>query len=316
MLSELSNISRFVNGPMLFITVVSVVFLIGITVTMVYFAFRYSRKRNPKAEEIHGHEMLEIVWTVIPTVLAFGMFWYGWVGYEFMKTPPDDAMAVEVTGRMWSWSHKYENGIETPELYIPVDKPVRLNLHSSDVIHSYYIPAFKVKQDVVPGLNDFFLWFSANQVGVYDVLCAEFCGTNHSAMLTKIHVLEQNEYDAWYESEGAKVVQVADALDSGGGNMVAAGQHLSTTKGCIACHSSDGSALIGPSFKGLFGKTEIVITAGVEREITVDEEYLRTSILKPADDLVKGFQPLMPSQEGLVTDDEINAIIDYIKSLE
>lgn len=319
MLSELSNIAKAVNGPILFITAVSVLFLVAITIVMVYFTFRYSRKRHPKAEEIHGHEILEIVWTVIPTLLAFGMFWYGWVGYEFIKNVPDDAMNVDVTGRMWSWSHKYENGIESPELFVPVDKPVRLNLHSADVIHSYYIPAFKVKQDVVPGPTDYYLWFTANQEGDYDVLCAEYCGTNHSAMMTKVHVLSQSAYDEWYEAEGAKVAAVAEALESGGegeGSMVAVGQHLATTKGCVACHSADGSALIGPSFKGLFGKTEIVVTGGSEREITADEDYIRHSILKPADDIVKGFQPLMPSQEGLVTEDEIDAIIDYIKSLE
>jgi len=143
MLSRLSSISDAVNGPILFIAGTSLVMLIGITAVMIYFTIRYHRRRHPVAEDVHGHRVLEIVWTVIPTVLAFGFFWYGWEGYKFMKTVPDGAMEVEVTGRMWSWLHEYENGVQSPELYVPVDKPVKLNLHSQDVLHSYYIPAFR-----------------------------------------------------------------------------------------------------------------------------------------------------------------------------
>jgi len=163
MLSSLSNIADAVNGPILFITAVSVFFLVGITAVMVYFTFRYSRRRNPKAEDVHGHTLLEIVWTVIPTLLAFGMFWYGWVGYKFMKDVPADALQVQVTGRMWSWMYEYENGVQTDVLNVPVGEPIRLNMKSADVIHSYYIPAFKVKQDVVPGVDGLYLWFTAKE---------------------------------------------------------------------------------------------------------------------------------------------------------
>jgi cytochrome c oxidase subunit 2 len=157
MLSALSNMADAVNGPILFVTAVSVFFLVGITAVMVYFTFRYSRRRNPNPEDVHGNTLLEVAWTVIPTVLALGMFWYGWVGYQFMKDVPDDAMQVTVTGRMWSWSYEYENGVQTEVLNVPVGKPVRLNMKSADVIHSSYIPAFKVKQDVVPGVDGLYL---------------------------------------------------------------------------------------------------------------------------------------------------------------
>jgi cytochrome c oxidase subunit 2 len=323
MLSALSDVAEHVNGPILFVTAISMFFLVGITVVMVYFTFRYSRRRNPKASEIHGHTVLEIVWTVIPTLLAFGMFWYGWVGYEFMKSPPDDALTVDVTGRMWSWLHEYENGVQTDTLVVPVDRAVRINLHSADVLHSYYIPAFKVKQDAVPGNDNLFLWFTAKEVGEYNVMCAEYCGLQHSGMLTKVKVLPQAEYDQWYQSEGAKVAEMKAALESegdeeGGVNetLASAGEHLATTKGCVACHSTDGSKLIGPSFKGIYGHEATVVTGGNERTIVVDDEYIRDSILNPNADLVKGYQPLMPSQQGLVTDDEIRALTEYIKSLQ
>lgn len=317
MLSRLSSISDSVNGPILFITATSLVMLIGITAFMVYFTIRYSRRRNPHPEDIHGHKVLEIVWTVIPTILAFGFFWYGWEGYKYIKTPPEGAMEVTVTGRMWSWLHEYENGVQSAELYVPVNVPVKLNLVSQDVLHSYYIPAFKVKQDAVPGIPDLFLWFSAYETGVYQVFCAEYCGLSHSAMWSKVHVVTQEEFDEWLRLEGEKVVQVQQAAESGDtGNLHILGEALSKSKGCAACHSVDGSKLIGPSYKGVYGKTETVVTGGQEREIVVDDAYIRNSILKPMDDIVKGYQPLMPSQEGLVNEAEIKALTAYIKSIQ
>jgi cytochrome c oxidase subunit 2 len=319
MLSALSNIADAVNGPILFITAVSVFFLVGITAVMIYFTIRYSRRRNPEPEDVHGHTLLEIVWTVIPTLLAFGMFWYGWVGYQFMKDVPEDALAVEVTGRMWSWLYEYENGVQTDVLNVPVGKPVRLNMHSADVIHSYYIPAFKVKQDVVPGIDGLYLWFTAREVGEYDVFCAEYCGLQHSAMLSKVVVMPEGEFGVWLQEEGEKVSEMQAALaegDSGGSSLAVLGKRLATTKGCIACHSSDGTQLVGPSFKQTYGTSRRVVTDGSEREVIADDDYIRKSILEPNSDIAVGYQPLMPSQAGLITDDEIDALIAYIRSLE
>jgi len=318
MLSELSNIAEVVNGPILFITAVSVFFLVGITAVMVYFTIRYSRRRNPKPEDVHGHMLLEIVWTVIPTLLAFGMFWYGWVGYKFMKEVPADAVEITVTGRMWSWLYEYDNGVETDVLNVPVDKPVKLTMRSLDVIHSYYIPAFKVKQDVVPGVDGLFLWFTARETGEYDVFCAEYCGLQHSAMLSKVRVLPEADFDAWLVEEGAEVAEMKAALEAGGEGegLVLLGQRLATTKGCVACHSTDGTRLVGPSFRGVYGLSETVVTGGAERQIVVDDDYLHRSIVEPNADIVKGYQPLMPPQTGIVNDDEIKALIAYIKSLE
>jgi cytochrome c oxidase subunit 2 len=317
MLSRLSSIADAINGPILFIAATSLVMLIGITAFMVYFAWRYHRRRNPHPEDIHGHKVLEIVWTVVPTILAFGFFWYGWEGYKYIKTVPEGAMQVKVTGRMWSWLHEYQNGVQSAELYVPVNVPVKLNLESQDVLHSYYIPAFKVKQDAVPGIPDLFLWFSAFETGTYQVFCAEYCGLSHSAMWTKVHVVTQEEFDEWLRVEGEKVVQIQQAAESGEGeNLHILGEALSKTKGCNACHSVDGSKLIGPTYKGLYGKTETVVTGGQEREVVVNDAYIKHSMLKPTDDIVKGFQPLMPSQEGMVNEAEIKALTAYIKSLQ
>ncbi len=318
MLSRLSPTSDAVNGPIILISAVSLFLLIGITLVMIYFALRYNRRRRPVGEDVHGHTTLEIVWTVIPTILAFGFFWYGWEGYRVLKTVPDNAIQVNVTGRMWSWNHQYENGVQSPELYVPVDRPVKLNLTSTDVIHSYFIPAFKVKQDAVPGVPNLFLWFEARQLGDYDVFCAEYCGNQHSGMLSKVHVLTQEDYDAWLAAEGEKVIAIQKAAEADASDpaVIAAGKQLSQSKGCTACHSTDGSRLIGPSFKGIYGHKATVVTEGQTREIEVDDEYIRRSILEPAADIVQGFQPLMPSQKGLVNDAEIKALTAFIKSLK
>ncbi len=319
-LSRLSNISDAINGPIIFISAVSLFMLIGITGVMLYFTFKYHRKKSPVGKDIHGHQMLEVVWTIVPTILAFAFFWYGWEGYKVIKTPPKDAMKIHVTGRMWSWNMEYENGVQVAELYIPVNRAVRCDLTSQDVIHSFYIPAFKVKQDAVPNVKGLFLWFEARQVGDYDIFCAEYCGLNHSHMLSKVHVLSQEDFDAWLKTEGDKVAALKKATESSGGadegSLAIMGKTLATTKGCVACHSTDGSKLIGPSYKGLYGSKQTVMEGGTEKEITVDDAYIKESMLEPTADIVKGFQPLMPSQKGLVSEGEIKALTAYIKSLK
>jgi cytochrome c oxidase subunit 2 len=215
---------------------------------------------------------------------------------------------------------EYENGVQVAELYVPVNRAVRCDLTSQDVIHSFYLPAFKVKQDAVPGVKNLFLWFIAKQVGTYDIFCAEYCGLNHSHMLSKVHVLPEADFDAWLKTEGDKAaaLEKATASTEGGENasLPILGEQLSKSKGCVACHSVDGSKLIGPSYKGLYGSKQVVVSGGAEHEVTVDDAYIKKSMLQPTADVVKGFQPLMPSQQGLVSDGEIKALTAYIKSLK
>jgi cytochrome c oxidase subunit II len=301
----MTGASNFVQGvDLTFIIIlgISVFFLVSITAVMIYFVIRYNRKRNPRATNIEGNNTLEIIWTAIPLGLVLIMFYFGWLGFRPMRHVPEGAIPIKAVGQMWAWSFEYENGKKSAELIVPLDKPVKLNLTSLDVIHSLYIPAFRIKEDVVPGKNNF-MWFTAQEEGEYNIFCAEMCGDRHSYMLSKVKVLPEADYNAWLASSD-----------------IPAGEHPGLTlmkqNACITCHSQDGSKIVGPSFKGLFGKKEVVITDGVEKEITVDEAYIRHSIYEPNADVVKGFNPgLMPSQKDKLTDEDVKKIVDYIKGL-
>ncbi len=198
--------SNFVNSTdttFFFIVAVSVFFLVVITFSMIFFVIKYSRKRNPKAKNIHGNIPLEITWTVIPTILVLIMFWMGWAGYKQMADAPEDAMNVDVTAQMWKWTFKYSNGVTTDTLFVPLNKPVKVFLSSRDVNHSFFIPAFRVKKDVIPNRHNT-AWFQADKEGTYDIFCAEYCGLNHSHMLSKVIVLPQNNFNKWLNEQAKK----------------------------------------------------------------------------------------------------------------
>ncbi len=204
-----SNFVESVDSAFIFIIAVSVFFLVLITVMMIYFVFRYSSKRNPKAVNVHSNTALEVTWTVIPTLLVLAMFWFGWVGYKEMQAVPDDAMVVDATAQMWKWTFKYENGVQTDTLYVPLNKPVRIDLHSLDVNHAFYIPAFRVKRDVVPN-RDNFVWFIGKEAGSFDIACAEYCGLNHSYMYTKVVVISDNDFQFWLTGEAEKLLEKSE----------------------------------------------------------------------------------------------------------
>ncbi|SHI72212.1 cytochrome c oxidase subunit 2 [Tangfeifania diversioriginum] len=310
--SEITQASNFVKGvdlTFLVILGISFFFLISLTVLMIVFIYKYNRKRHPVAKQIEGSTKLEIIWTVIPLLLTLLMFYFGWAGYKPMTKVPDDAMEVTVYGRMWNFSFEYENGKRTDTLFLPKDKPVKLNLVAMDVLHSLYIPAFRVKQDMVPGKENNFMWFEPQKEGTYELFCAEYCGLQHSYMYSYVNVMEDTAFQSWI----ADTTQVlAENIDS----PTATGKRIMQNIGCFACHSLDGSRLVGPSFKGIWGEEITVVTDGEERQVVVDEEYVRRSIYEPNADVVDGFNKgLMLSYEGQLSEEDVNNIIEYLKTV-
>lgn len=201
MIAAASNIASSVNEIFFFIVASSVFFLIGITAAMIYFVFKYSRKKNKRPTNIHGNIWLEIAWTVIPTILVLAMFYVGYMGFDLMRNPPKGAFEVKVTAQMWKWTFEYPNGHTSDVLILPKDRPIKTLLHSLDVLHSFYIPAFRVKEDTVPGRTTY-LWFIPTQLGEFDIECAEYCGLRHSYMLAKARVLPAADFDQWYANIG------------------------------------------------------------------------------------------------------------------
>jgi len=306
---EASNYVSSFNLAFYFMVGVSLVFLIGLTVLMLYFIFRYNKKKNSVATQIEGDVRLEILWTVIPTILALIMFYFGWAGWTPMNKPPDDSIVVTSVARMWSFSFQYENGKQSPDLVVPVNTPVKINLVSLDVIHSIFIPAFRIKSDMVPG-REKMMWFLPRREGEYDLYCAEYCGLQHSYMNANVRVLPKEEYDKWYADTSAVIKSVV------GSSPGSAGQAIMEAQGCTVCHSSDGSKIIGPSFLNLWGEKQIVVINGKEVTISVDEEYIKKAIYNPNSEIVKGYPAeLMQSYEGVITEDEIANIIEYLKTL-
>jgi cytochrome c oxidase subunit 2 len=298
------NASNFVEGvdfTMYLILGISVFFLVGITAVMIYFLFRYRKKNNPVATNITHNNKLEVIWTVIPTILVVIMFYFGWAGYKPMLKAPEGAMEIDAIGQMWKWTFVYPDGKESDSLVVPLDEPVKLNLMSKDVLHALYIPAFRVKQDVTPGVDNM-MWFTAQKKGTYDLFCAEYCGQLHSYMLTTVSVLEEKEFETWLVTE-------PDLSDEHPGLT------LMKRNACLTCHSQDGTKLVGPSFKGIAGRNVVVKADGVEKEIASDRLYLIRSIKEPNAEIVDGYLPnLMPPVQ--LTDEEIDQIIDYMETIK
>jgi cytochrome c oxidase subunit 2 len=294
-----SNTAGKVESSFLFIVASAVILLAIVIFFMILFLMKYSRNKHPAPETVKDSVLLEVVWTAIPTALVIVMFYFGWVDFRYIRNPPKDAMEVNVTARQWSWLFEYQNGKKSGVLRVPLNRPVKLIMTSEDVIHSFYIPAYRIKEDCVPGMKTH-LWFTANESGTYDVFCTEYCGVGHSHMRSSVVVMAPAEFDAWYRS--------AEAAPAG------KGLQLLQKKGCLGCHTTDGSRKVGPTFKGIFGRKVIVITDGKERDIIVDEEYLRRSIVNPGADIVKGYPPVMPALP--VTKDELQEIVAFLKELK
>lgn len=298
-----SSMTESLDQVFLYITAVSALLLVLVTVLMIWFAIRYHRSRHPVAEEVRGNLSLEILWTAIPLVLVLSMFYFSYEQFRELRNVPAGAMTVTVTGRMWDWSFDYENGKKSTELYVPLDQPVKLILKSVDVNHSFYIPAFRVKEDAIPGQENF-LWFKPATMGPADIFCAEFCGQRHAYMISKVHVLSPDEFRKWYgEPAGATPAGEPPVMN------------VLKKHDCLTCHSLDGTEGLGPSLKGLRGSSRTVVAGGQEKTVIADDEYLRRAILNPAAERVRGSQGEMPVPENL-PEEELKLILEYLKNLK
>jgi cytochrome c oxidase subunit 2 len=289
-----------VDGVFFFTMAVTAFFSLLIAALLVLFAIKYRRQDEDEiGAEIHGSLALEMLWTVIPFFITMIMFVWGAKVFFDAYRPPRGAMEIYIVGKQWMWKAQHMGGQkEINELHVPAGRPVKLLMGSEDVLHSFYIPAFRVKADVIPGRYNV-VWFTPTKPGRYHLFCAEYCGTRHSGMIGWVEVMEPNDFQAWL----------------GGGrpadSPAAAGEKLFTDLVCITCHRDDAQAR-APQLKGLFGHT-VRLQGGAT--VTADEAYIRESIVNPQAKIVDGFAPIMPTFQGMVTEEQLLQLIAYVRSL-
>lgn len=295
-----STLAGEVDSVFLFILGVTGLFAAGIWIALLFFAIRYRRRSaDERPPEIHGSLALELAWTLIPLALMAVMFVWGAKVFFHMNRPPDDAMTVTVVGKRWMWKLQQPTGQrEINELHVPRGRAVRLLITSEDTIHSFFVPAFRIKKDAVPGRYST-EWFRATKTGTYHLFCAEYCGTEHSRMTGRVVVMEPDQYETWLA--GGPPPE----------SPVAAGEKLFTELNCITCHRPD-SAGRGPVLVGLFGRPVKLATG---ETVVADESYVRESITNPAAKVVAGYQPVMPTFQGQVSEEQLIALVAYIRSL-
>jgi cytochrome c oxidase subunit 2 len=335
---QMSTVAASVDWLYYFIFWLSVVLFVAIVGVMLYWAIKYREREGRKAQPT-GHNLpLEVAWTVAPIFILVFLFHKGFQGYLDLDIAPANAMEIRVNAKQWSWEFVYPNGGSSDKLHVPLHKPVKLVMASSDVIHSFFIPAMRVKRDVVPGMYST-VWFEATQLGKDDIACAEYCGgrsqgsngelpyqpsddrdnpyppgqmTGHWSMHSVVYVETQDDFDKFIKSIGDPCdAYVAQGKKCPATMAAEQGQKLFSSKGCVACHTTTGAKLVGPSWKGIWGKTE----STDKGPVTVDENYVRESILDPQAKIVTGFPPTMPTFRGQISDAEIDEVIAFVKSL-
>jgi cytochrome c oxidase subunit 2 len=297
---QASSFAKEVDLLHFFITGITLLFSAGIFLAVFYFAVKYRRRSEAeRPKPIHGALGLELLWSVVPLGITMAMFFWGAVLFVKMRTMPADATRVFVVGKQWMWKIQHPEGQrEINTLHVPVGRPVKLTMTSEDVIHSFYIPAFRVKMDVLPGRYTE-LWFKPTKTGVYHLFCAEYCGTKHSGMIGKVVVMEPADFEVWLS--GAPPGETPEQ----------AGARLFTQFNCHTCHER-GPTSRGPSLHEILGKTVKLRTG---ESAAVDETYLRESILLPNAKVVAGFEPVMPVYQGQLSEEQVIQLIAYIKSL-
>lgn len=294
-----STTAGHVDALYIFLVLVSVTMTALIFTTLAVFAVRFRKRHGVHPEQIEGSKILEITWSTIPFAVFLAFFVWGAFIYFEERTPPQDATEVYTVAKQWMWKFEHSEGQrEINELHVPVGRDVKMIMTSQDVIHSFYVPAFRIKQDVLPGRYTT-AWFHATKPGTYHLFCAEYCGTEHSGMIGWIVVMDPRDYQAW--------------MTTGGGNqpMMDTGAKLFTDYGCVMCHRGDNPGR-GPNLAGIYNRP-VQLEDG--RTVLADENYIRESIMDPAAKIVKGFRPIMPTLQGQISDEQLNALVAYVKSI-
>jgi cytochrome c oxidase subunit 2 len=302
-----STIAGEVDALFYFLVYASIIMFGIVLFGIIYFSLKYRHRRDQEEQttlDLSHNMKLELLWSIIPTILVVIVFFWGFNVYMKMNVVPKDAMEIKVTGQKWFWSFDYPEGASTVnELVVPVDQPVKLLMSSQDVIHSFFVPDFRIKMDVLPNRYTV-TWFEAEEKGGHNLFCAEFCGTSHSEMIGKVRVVGEREFQEWLET---------NALSGEDMPPEKFGEALFRAKACHTCHSVEGERGTGPPLNGKFGKSEAMVTG---EQVQVDENYLRESILEPQAKVVAGYQPVMPTYQGILNDRELDALIAYLKSLK
>ncbi|ARA93522.1 cytochrome c oxidase subunit II [Rhodothermaceae bacterium RA] len=299
---QASTLAPEIDALFYFVKWVSLIIFVGVVAAMLYFMFKYRRRdAAERPVPVKESKLIEISWVVVPTILVLIVFVWGFQGFIKLNVAPPEAYQITVRAKKWLWEFEYPNGTTTVgEVHVPVGRPVRLNMSSEDVLHSFFVPAFRVKHDVLPNRYTS-VWFEATRADTFQVFCTEYCGTQHSGMLAKVIVHPEAEFREW--------------LNSGGGNfdempLPEYGAVLYQQQACNSCHSVDGSRIVGPSFQGLYGAERRLADGST---VVADDNYIRESILQPQAKIVEGYPNVMPASYGSLNERQLSALIAFIQ---
>jgi cytochrome c oxidase subunit 2 len=298
--AEASGIAPYVDALYFFLVLMTIVGTALVAILLLVFSVRYRREKNPVATQIEGSTLLEATWTIIPLAIFLVTFVWGALLYFRIYDPPTNAMNIYIVGKQWMWKAEHPGGQhEIDALHVPTGKPIQLTMISQDVFHSFSVPDFRIKREVIPGRYST-VWFEATQVGTYHLFCTQYCGTQHAGMVGEVTVMTPGDYKKWLEQSNS------------GQSLAQNGERLFASMGCNSCHNGTAAAR-GPSLAGVYG-SKLTLTDG--RQILVDDAYLRDAILNPSEHVTAGFAPIMPTYQGQISEDGLIDLVEFIKNMQ